>query len=119
MEANPHISHMAIEQHLLQITREQICVWLMDLWNMPEEVSVAIRYQHDPNYSDKHCAYPNLIFMAMRLLREQGIGDAPHDEIPDFLFDRYELDRKEVDAIVQKVIDSADDINQMAEYFPS
>ena len=119
MEANPHISHMAIERHLLQITREQICVWLMQLWNMPDEIPIAIRHQHNPEYDGKHCAYPNLTFMALRLLREQGIGDAPLEKIPDSLYARYELDPEEVAAKVQQVIDSSDKIGAMASNFPS
>lgn len=119
MEANPHISHMTIETHLLQITREQICLWLMDLWNMPDEVTTAIQFQHDPMYSDKHCAYPNLIFMALRLLRQNGIGDAPLEEIPDHLFDRYELNREDVMKKVQAVVDSSEEIAAIAQEFPS
>jgi HD-like signal output (HDOD) protein len=119
MEANPTISHMCIETHLLQITREQICLWLMDLWNMPEEVSTAIQYQHDPMYSDRHCAYPNLIFMALRLLRQEGIGDAPLEEVPDFLFERYQINREDVMKKVKAVVDSSDEIAAIAQNFAS
>ncbi len=119
MEANPHISHMSIETHLLQITREQICLWLMDLWNMPGEITTAIRYQHDPQYSGKHCAYPNLIFMALRLLRQQGIGDAPFEEVPDYLFDRYDLNKEEVMEKVESVVASAEEISAIAKNFPA
>jgi HD-like signal output (HDOD) protein len=119
MEANPNVSHMCIETHLLQITREQICLWLMDLWNMPDEITTAIQYQHDPMYSDRHCAYPNLIFMALRLLRQEGIGDAPLEEVPDYLFDRYELNRNDVMEKVQAVVNSGDEIAAIAQNFPS
>ena len=118
MEANPHISHMAIEYQLLQITREQICVWLMQLWNMPEEVAVAIRHQHDPSYDGAHCTYPNLLFMATRLLRQQGIGDAPLEEVPDYLYEKYKLCPQAVAETVQQVINSADEIRGIAANFP-
>lgn len=117
MEANPSVSHMVIEHHLLQITREQICVWLMDLWNMPEEIGTAIQYQHDPNYSGPHCAYPNLIFIALRLLRQHGIGDAPCEDIPEHLFDRYELDIDRVLEVTQEVVDSREEIEAIARNF--
>lgn len=117
MEANPQISHMVVENHLLQITREQICLWLMDLWNMPEEVKATIQYQHDPSYSGKHCAYPNIIFMALRLLKQEGIGDAPLEEIPDELFARYQLDRDEVEAKVKEIIEASDEISAIAQNF--
>lgn len=119
IEANPHISHMAVENHLLQITREQICLWLMDLWNMPEEVKATIQFQHDPDYSGPHCAYPNLIFMALRLLRQEGIGDAPLEEVPDELFARYQLNREDVMEKLREVIESADEMSSIAQDFPS
>ncbi len=117
MEANPKVSHMVIEHHLLQITREQICVWLMDLWNMPEEIGTAIQYQHDPNYSGPHSAYPNLIYIALRSLRNHGIGDAPCEEIPEHLFDRYELDREQVEQVTQQIVDSGEEIEAIASNF--
>ncbi|MFK7863440.1 MAG: HDOD domain-containing protein [Pseudohongiellaceae bacterium] len=117
MEANPHISHMSVENHLLQITREQICLWLMELWNMPDEVKATIRYQHDPEYSGKHCAYPNIIFMALRLLRQEDIGDAPLEEVPDELFARYQLDREEVVAKVKEIIEASDEVAAIAQNF--
>ncbi|MFT4886806.1 MAG: HD-like signal output (HDOD) protein [Pseudohongiellaceae bacterium] len=119
IEANPHISHMAIENHLLQITREQICLWLMDLWNMPEEIKATIQFQHDPTYSGRHCAYPNLIFMALRLLKHEGIGDAPLEEVPDELFARYQLNREDVMEKVREVVESAEEISSIAKNFPS
>ncbi|MCH7817671.1 MAG: HDOD domain-containing protein, partial [Proteobacteria bacterium] len=117
MEANPHLSHMVIEQHLLQITREQVCVWLMQSWNMPEEVAIAIRYQHDPHYDGDHCAYPNLIFLALRLLRQHGITDAPNEEVPEFLYDKYQLCPDQIQDIVQQVLDSTDEIKAIAANF--
>ena len=119
IEANPHISHMAVENHLLQITREEICLWLMDLWNMPPEVKATIQYQHDPSYSGPHCAYPNLVFMALRLLKQKGIGDAPLEEVPDELFARYQLNRDDVMDKLHEVIESAEEISSIAQSFPS
>jgi len=114
IEANPHISHMAIEHHVLNITREQVCVWLMDLWNMPPEVCTALRYQHDPAYDGKHKAYPNLIFMALRLLRQHGIGDAPLEEIPAELYQRYKLDPQVVQERTLAVVEAKDEIEAIA-----
>jgi HD-like signal output (HDOD) protein/prolyl-tRNA editing enzyme YbaK/EbsC (Cys-tRNA(Pro) deacylase) len=119
IEANPHISHMAVENHLLQITREQICLWLMDLWNMPPEVKATIQYQHDPSYNGPHCTYPNLIFMALRLLKQEGIGDAPLEEVPDELFARYQLNRDDVMEKLHEVIESAEEISSISQSFPS
>ncbi len=117
VEANPHISHAAIDHHLLGVTREQICAWLMQLWNMPPEVSVALRFQNEPEYEGEHCAYAHLIFIAMRHLRHHGIGDAPPEEIPLPLYERYGLDPVKVAAAIDKVLASAEDIRKMADNF--
>ncbi|MCX7081602.1 MAG: HDOD domain-containing protein, partial [Pseudomonas sp.] len=54
LEVNPHLCHSYVEQHLLGISREQIGAWLMRYWDMPEELSTALRFQHDPGYDGDH-----------------------------------------------------------------
>jgi len=117
VEANPHISHAAIDHHLLGVTREQICAWLMQLWNMPAEVCMALRFQNESEYEGEHCVYPHLIFIAMRLLRHHGIGDAPPEEIPLALYQRYDLDPVKVAEAIAKVVSSGEDIRKMADNF--
>lgn len=107
-EANPGISHVAIDHHLVGVSREQISAWLMQCWNMPEELSTALRRQHDPDYDGPHRVYAHLVFIALRLLRSHGIGDAPPETVPQSLYDRYSLDREEVEAVVARVAGSPD-----------
>jgi len=107
-EANPEISHVAIEKHLIGISREQISAWLMQSWTMPEEVSVALRYQQDGTYNGPHAIYANLIFIAMRLFRAHGIGDAPPEPVSDAMFERCGLDRVRCEELIAKLVLSAD-----------
>lgn len=108
MEANPAISHVAIENHLVGISREQISAWLMQSWNMPEEISVALRYQQDPAYDGPHAVYANLIYIAMRLLRRQGIGDAPPEPVDARVYERLGLDPIRCEDVIQMLVDSKD-----------
>jgi HD-like signal output (HDOD) protein/prolyl-tRNA editing enzyme YbaK/EbsC (Cys-tRNA(Pro) deacylase) len=117
VEANPNISHVAIDHHLLGVTREQISAWLMQLWGMPAEVCTALRFQHEPEYDSEHSAYAHIIFIAMRVLREHGIGDSPPEEIPLALYDRYDLDPDRVMAAVEEVVASAEEIKKIAATF--
>jgi HD-like signal output (HDOD) protein len=118
MEANPTFSHAAIDLHLIGATREQISAWLMQRWNMPAEVSTALRFQHEPNYSGEHCEYAHLVYMVLRLLRQQGIGNAPACEpIPEELYERYDLDPVKVQEAIDKVIAAEENIKQMAANF--
>lgn len=107
-EANPHISHVAVEKHLIGISREQVSAWLMQSWNMPEEISVALRYQQDGAYTGQHAIYANLIYIAMRLFRQHGIGDAPPEAISDAMYEQCGLDRERCEDLISKLVLSAD-----------
>lgn len=117
VEANPAISHVAIDHHLLGVTREQISAWLLQLWNMPKEVCVGIRFQHEPNYQGEHSVYANLVLIAMRELRQHGIGDAPPVEVPIEIYQRLDLNPIEVLEVVQNIVASDEELKQIAANF--
>ncbi|MFV3404058.1 MULTISPECIES: HDOD domain-containing protein [Pseudomonas] len=119
LEVNPHLCHSYIEQHLLGISREQIGAWLMKLWDMPDELSTALRFQHDPSYDGEYAAYPNLVCLSVRLLRSRGIGSGPQDEIPDALLDRLGLTRDKAEEVVNKVLEAEALLRELALQFQS
>jgi len=49
---------------------------------------------------------------------KHGIGDAPLEEVPDYLYERYELSEEQVNQTVELVIESSAEINTMASHFP-
>ncbi|HCJ29003.1 MAG TPA: histidine kinase [Pseudomonas sp.] len=106
LEVNPHLNHSVIEQHLLGITREQIGAWLMRYWGMPDELSTALRFQHDPHYEGEHAGHANLVCLSIRLLRNRGIGSGPYSEVPQGLFDRLGLSREKANDAVNKVLEA-------------
>lgn len=112
-EANPFSNHSHIERHLLGVTREQLGSWLMRLWNMPEEVCIGLRFQNDSDYQDEESAYANLLFIAMRLLRKHGIGDAPLANIPADMYERLHLDPEQAEEAINKVMESTAELNMM------
>jgi len=77
--------------------------------------------QHEPYDAGKHSAHPTLVFMALQLLRQHEIGEASEEEIPEFLVERFELDpeEEEVECVVEKVLESNDDIIAIAIASPS
>ncbi|MBE7928094.1 HDOD domain-containing protein [Pseudomonas saudiphocaensis] len=117
LEVNPHLHHSLIEQHLLGITREQIGAWLMRYWGMPEELSTALRFQHDPNYRGEHAGHANLVCLAVRLLRNRGIGSGPYEKVPQELFDRLSLTREKASEVVGRVIDAEAALRALAQQF--
>ncbi|EIK55042.1 signal transduction protein [Stutzerimonas stutzeri TS44] len=118
LEVNPHLGSSHIEQHLLGITREQMGAWLMRLWGMPDEVANALRFQRDPDYAGEHAAYPNLVCLAVRLLRQRGIGDGGPQDIPQALLDRLGLSRDKADEAVARVLSAEAALRALAMPFP-
>lgn len=106
VEANPMMSHVAIEQHLIGICREQIGAWLMQTWNMPEEIVAALRQQQNPNYNGHHAVYANLVYIAIRLLRRHGIGDAPPEQVNAAVYERLGLNPQACEQLVEELVNS-------------
>ena len=117
LEVNPHLCHSFVEQHLLGISREQIGSWLMRYWDMPEELSTALRFQHDPAYDGAYAEYPNLVCLAVRLLRSRGIGSGPDEDIPDALLERLGLSREKANDVVSKVLEAEVLLRELASQF--
>ncbi|WP_235015366.1 HDOD domain-containing protein [Oceanicoccus sp. KOV_DT_Chl] len=113
-EANPFSNHSHIERHLIGVTREQLGSWLMRLWNMPDEVCDALRFQNEANYDGDNQQYAKLLFIAMRLLRTHGIGDAALTPIADSLFEELHLDREKAEEAIAKMMESSAELNLMA-----
>lgn len=114
IEANPHVPETAIEQYLLGISNEQIAAWLLQNWQLPEEISIAIRWQHSPSYNGEHSAYPNIMFIAQQILKKHGIGHGPSQEIPDELYERCGLTAETALEALDKVICDSDDLVALA-----
>ena len=117
LEVNPHLCHSYVEQHLLGISREQIGAWLMGLWDMPPELTTALRFQHDPSYDGEHAAFPNLVCLAVSLLRSRGIGSGPQTPVPDELLGRLGLTREKAESVVDKVLEAETLLREMATQF--
>lgn len=117
LEVNPHVSHSVIEQHLLGISREQMGAWLMRHWGMPDELTAALRFQHDPDYIDADAEYPNLVCMALGLLRNRGVGHGAYAPLPDALFERLNVTREKAEDAVNKVLEAEVLLRELANKF--
>lgn len=117
LEVNPHVSHSLVEHHLLGITREQIGAWLMRYWDMPDELATALRFQHDPHYTGEHAQYPNLVCVAVGLLRSRSIGHGPYEPLPDALFESLGVTREKAEDVVSKVLEAEVLLRELAAQF--
>ncbi len=113
--SNPHLARPIIEHYVMGITGNQLAAWLLDNWNMPEEVVTALRHQFTDHYEGDHSVYANLIFVAKQMLAEQGFGDyygAPVEE--ETLLDLH-LDPEAARATISNILEAGDDLDAIAE----
>lgn len=99
LEANPHLQACYVEHHLLGITREQMGAWLMQHWQMPKELTSAIRQQHNPDYQGEHAVYPLLTHLATQML------GSPDDvqRLPPSLFEKLHISHADAQQALNRV----------------
>ncbi|SMF24634.1 HD-like signal output (HDOD) domain, no enzymatic activity [Alteromonadaceae bacterium Bs31] len=114
-KANPQAPSAAIEQHILGITGNQMASWLMDNWNMPEEVVVALRQQNNPKFDGVNAEYAKLVYIAQAMLANAGFGSGSPRQIPDSLFTELHLDAATAKITVDNILESGQDLDAIAE----
>ncbi len=113
IEANPHINRSLIEKHLIGLSREQVSSLLMQQWHMPEEVVVALRSQHNPNYAGDFSTCANLLHIATRTLRSRGFGDGPCEEADEQVFERLGISAETVHNVTDSLLEKIDDLSEL------
>lgn len=114
VEANSHVCTQAIDRHILEITREQLSSWLMQLWGMPEEVVVALRQQGNPLYQGEHQEYAKLILVGQRLLQQRGVMSGPKLAIPEQVYKDLNLDAQKAEATLDNILESCEELDNIA-----
>jgi HD-like signal output (HDOD) protein len=110
----PDIPVIEHEQRLLGTNHAEVGGWLMQAWNMPEEVHVTISQHHNPDYDGPHVEYIRLITIANHLLKRYDIGDATSDELPAGLLEKAGITDTQALAILEKTLKGREELDSMA-----
>lgn len=113
IEANAHINRSLIEKHIMGLSREQVSSLLMQQWRMPEDVVVALRSQHNPDYDGEFSTCANLLYVATRSLRSRGFGDGAWEEPHDEVFERLGITAEGVHGVTENLLEKADDLSEL------
>lgn len=119
LQSNRHVSHIYVEHYLLGVCREQISSQLLQAWGVPEEVTVALRYQSDETYVGEHHLYANLCLVSKGLLAARGMGENTAEFIPARIYQQLGLQPMDAEMALQELFESADQIDAMISIFPS
>jgi HD-like signal output (HDOD) protein/prolyl-tRNA editing enzyme YbaK/EbsC (Cys-tRNA(Pro) deacylase) len=111
---HPDVPLIEHERTVLRIEHCELGAWLLEKWNMPEEIIIAVKEHHNENYDGPHAVYPRLVLLADRMLKALNIGDASSNEIPPRLLDTLGL--KEIQTVVSmgRILEGMTDLNVMA-----
>lgn len=114
LDANPHVQMHSIEQHIVGVSSCQVASWLLETWNMPSEVVTAIRQQHNPNFQGEHAEYAHLIYVAEQLLARHGMSNRVPAPIPQRIFDHLHIDPETAEVTVANVLESSEELHNIA-----
>lgn len=105
---------MGQAQNLLEMGHAQIGSWLMQSWQMPEEIIITLREHHNPAYIGDHAVFPHLIMVADHVLKGRDIGDAPDACLPPLSLEMIGLEEATVLVIAEQVFEDCTSLDIMA-----
>lgn len=114
LEINSVIDSSVTEHYLLGITREQIAAQLMENWGMPDEVTLAIRYQKNSDYQGAHSVYARLLWLGRQLLTARGVAMGAGADVEQGIYDELGLNREQVEEQFDELVGSKDNVMAMA-----
>lgn len=113
-EQEPDTPLSDLEQRVLGTSHVQLGTWLMEQWNLPQEVVISTREHHNPGYDGVHAVYPRLVFVANALLARNGLSYASDTEVPAELLAQLQLSPQQVDQVLASVLESGAGLDGIA-----
>lgn len=115
VEEHPERSVTSVELAALGIDHTEVGAMLMEYWKLPEEIVVAIREHHNENYHGPHAVYAQLVLIADRMLKRQGLGDASGTDLPAGIIGFLELSEYQLEAATKRIMEGRDGLDMMAQ----
>ena len=113
-ESNPQVHHTYVDQHVLTLNREVIAASLLELWELPDEVTTALRYQFVENYNGEHKTFVNLLTTSHKML-DYVETDSSSDLTK--LCEELEMDWDGVESVIETLRSSRDELGEIARSF--
>ncbi|MET0081738.1 MAG: HDOD domain-containing protein [Sedimenticola sp.] len=107
--ANPELSAIRAGEYILGINPIMMGRWLLESWELPDELLTAITYQNDPDYLGTHSVYANLVLISEQLLNCENLDDHSGIEIPGNLMSHLGLDIEQIFKVFNKTLERKED----------
>ncbi len=115
LDAHPDVTLTDLENQVMGVGHNQIGAWLLHAWGLPEELVVAAREHHNPEYWDKHSVYSQLVLVANRALAAHGDIQSEQTDIPAYSMELLGLDASKVLELTNEIISEADELEELVE----
>lgn len=113
-EANRHLPHTYVDQHVLGVPRELFASLLLESWSVPKPVSDAVRFQYVDDHAGPHAHYVDMLRLTHQLLAERDLSDLPRGPIDQRLLASLQLDASAIDKVLAVIAESAEQLDGMA-----
>ena len=111
---DPDTAILAHEQTLLDTSHNQIGKWLMESWNLPQEIIVSVSEHHNEEYTGPHADYSSLVLLSNQLLKSHNIGDADDDDINLTMLESLGISEEQAYSALEKTLEGREDLESMA-----
>lgn len=112
--ADPQALYTLCDESVLNICRDVLGAALLGAWELPVEVSIAVREQSMPQSESRYAA---LLRFTRHLLTLEGLGSYPPPEAVLAVPDVLALKPANVEKVRLRLVESADDISVLATVF--
>lgn len=111
IELHPERPVTELERDELGISHTDMGLWLMEAWDMPQEVAAAVQHHHDDSFRGDYAVYANLVTIANTLLKRHGIGDADSLVVAGELLEAVGLDLPQAEVALATVMEGTEGIS--------
>jgi len=94
------------ERQVLGIDHPEVGAVLLSTWGIPDTLSDAVRWHHDPDKAPEFSPAIDLVHAADRVVSRAGIGlgiDAPYYEPVTKAFERLSAREADMEAVIEKL----------------
>jgi len=102
-----------IEKDYLGVSHGELGSWLLEAWNLPDELVESAREHHNQDYSGASSIYVNMARLTDQLLEKYEAGEVLDDELPQALLDELGLESRQVIKVMTQLFEHDTSLNDM------
>jgi HD-like signal output (HDOD) protein len=112
--SEPETPVIDLEQRLIGVTHMEMAAWLMEAWNMPQEILVVQQEHHNLDYAGPHANYVHLVALADTLLKEYDMESTVGGELPGSLLAAAGITEEQATKVMGRMQESREELDTMA-----